>query len=74
MVLSKDDQISRILVECSLYTFVSLPSLIQGNSIVSWAYTYTQVHNVSQCWVCTELPTGVFPVKMQVDSHGGYTQ
>lgn len=34
-------------------------SLGAGNSILARAHVFAQVHNVSQCWVCTELPTSV---------------
>lgn len=37
-----------------------LPSRLgAGNSILVWAHFIPQVRNVSQCWVCTELPTSV---------------
>nr|XP_015097995.1 endogenous retrovirus group PABLB member 1 Env polyprotein-like [Vicugna pacos] len=29
---------------------------VTANTTFSWAHTFTQVHNVSHCWVYTELP------------------
>ncbi|XP_023619677.1 uncharacterized protein LOC111828238 [Myotis lucifugus] len=29
-----------------------------ANSVVLWAHTYARVHNVSHCWVYTEIPPG----------------
>nr|XP_044599704.1 endogenous retrovirus group PABLB member 1 Env polyprotein-like [Equus asinus]XP_044599705.1 endogenous retrovirus group PABLB member 1 Env polyprotein-like [Equus asinus] len=28
-----------------------------ANNVVDWAHTYAEVANVSNCWVCTELPS-----------------
>ncbi|XP_032353003.1 uncharacterized protein LOC116668910 isoform X1 [Camelus ferus] len=29
---------------------------VTANTMFSWAHTFARVHNVSHCWVCTELP------------------
>lgn len=36
-----------------------LPRLTESDSMVAWAHISAQVHNVSHCWVCMELPTEI---------------
>ena len=35
----------------------SLPFDPQDNSLLSWAHSYTEFHNQSNCWVCGVLPS-----------------
>lgn len=61
-VLSQDDKVTCILPEnWDLPLMVSVcpvfpPRLTESNSMVAWAYTFAQIHNVSHCWAYIELP------------------
>lgn len=46
----------RFTINGFCFPVVLPPGLGLGNSSLAWAHIFAQAHNVSQCWMCAELP------------------